>query len=68
MAKIEEIKAYRNAILQAMLNKRDPEDGFPLILEKHARQLLGELTDEELADGILFNTPEEVADLLMEPL
>ena len=49
-----------------MLDRKDPEDGYPLILEKDARELLAHLTDQELADGMLFNTPEEVADILME--
>ena len=61
-----EIQAYREAILKAMLDHKDPEDGYPLILEKDARELLAHLTDQELADGMLFNTPEEVADILME--
>jgi hypothetical protein len=61
-----EIQAYREAILKAMLERKDPEDGYPLILEKDARELLAHLTDQELADGMLFNTPEEVADILME--
>jgi hypothetical protein len=36
------------------------------VSEEEARELLGELTDNELADGIAFNTPEEIADLLLE--
>ena len=61
-----EIQAYREAILQAMLDRRDPEDGYPVIMEKEAKKLLAQLSDAELADGILFNTTEEVADLLLE--
>ena len=60
------IEAYREAILQAMLNVKDA-DGLGTVTEKAARQLLAELTDEELEDGIDFNTPEEVAALLLEP-
>ena len=61
-----EIQAYQEAILKAMLDRTDPEDGYPLILEKDAREMLAHLTDQELADGMLFNTPEDVADILME--
>ena len=60
------IQAYREAIIKAMLDRRDPEDGYPLILEDEARKLLAHLSDNELADGMLFNTPEDVADILME--
>ncbi len=60
------IDEYREAILQAMLNVKD-DDGLGVITEKAARQLLSELSDEELEDGIDFNTPEEVAELLLEP-
>ena len=35
-----EIQAYREAILKAMLDRKDPEEGYPLILEKDARELL----------------------------
>ena len=40
-------------------------DGLAKITESDAKELLNELTDSELEDGILFNTPEEVAELLM---
>lgn len=60
------IEAYREAILKAMLNVKDA-DGLGIVTEKAARQLLAELTDEELEDGIDFNTPEEVAAWLLEP-
>lgn len=55
---------YRAAILKAMLEAKD-NDGNAKIEEKEAAALLGELTDSELEDGILFNTPEEVAELLL---
>ena len=51
--------------MQALLNKKD-DDGLGIIMEKHARQLVGQLTDDELDDGIDFNTPEEIAEWLLE--
>ena len=60
----EEITQYRDKILQALLAERD--DKPARVTEKEARELLDELTDNELADGIAFNSPEEIADLLLE--
>jgi hypothetical protein len=60
----EEITQYRDKILQALLAERD--DKPVRVTEKEARKLLDELTDNELADGIAFNSPEEIADLLLE--
>lgn len=58
------VEEYKAAILKAMLDVKDNE-GNAKIAEKDALDLLGELTDAELEDGILFNTPEEVAEVLM---
>lgn len=58
------VEEYKAAILKAMLDVKD-NDGNAKIAEKDALDLLGELTDAELEDGILFNTPEEVAEVLM---
>ena len=66
MEQNNDIQAYREAILQAVLNRRDPKEGLPLITEKEARSLLAQLSDDELADGMLFNTPEDVADIILE--
>lgn len=66
MEQNNDIQTYREAILQAVLNRRDPKEGLPLITEKEARSLLARLSDDELADGMLFNTPEDVADIILE--
>lgn len=60
----EEITQYRDRILQALLAERNSKP--TPVTEEEARELLDELTDNELADGIAFNTPEEIADLLLE--
>ena len=59
------VDEYRAAILDAMLQLKDNE-GYARITEADANDILKGFTDEELNDGILFNTPEEVAELLAE--
>lgn len=61
---MEDITAYREAIMQCMM-ARIAQQPSP-ITEKAVRQRLAQLSDEELADGIDFNTPDEVAELLLE--
>ncbi len=60
-----DIQKYREDIIQAMLDYRG-SDGFPVILEDDARQLLQQLSDDELSDGYLFNSPADVAEILLE--
>lgn len=59
------VNEYRAAILDAMLQLKDNE-GNARITEADAKDILKGFTDDELNDGILFNTPEEVAELLAE--
>lgn len=59
------IDEYRAAILDAMLQLKD-NDGNARMTEAEAKDILKGFTDDELNDGILFNTPEEVAELLAE--
>ena len=59
------VDEYRAAILDAMLQLKDNE-GTARITEADAKDILKGFTDDELNDGILFNTPEEVAELLAE--
>lgn len=59
------VDEYRAAILDAMLQLKDNE-GNARITEADAKDILKSFTDDELKDGILFNTPEEVAELLAE--
>ena len=59
------VDEYRAAILDAMLQLKDDE-GNARITEADAKDILKGFTDDELNDGILFNTPEEVAELLAE--
>ena len=59
------VDEYRAAILDAMLQLKDNE-GNARITEADAKDILKGFTDDELNGGILFNTPEEVAELLAE--
>ncbi len=59
------IEEYRAAILQCLLDAKN-EDGSPILAEKEAREALKGFTDDELEDGILWNSPEEVAEMILE--
>ncbi len=61
---MQDIKEYREAIYKAMLNMAD-EQGNPLVSPEEAKELIDDFNDEELEDGILYNTPEEVASFLL---
>lgn len=59
------IEEYRAAILQALLDAKN-EDGTPAITPKEAQEALNGFTDDELQDGILWNSPEDVAEIILE--
>ena len=59
------IEEFRQQILTLLLSKTNSK-GEPRFDETSAKELLDQLTDEELEEGILFNTPEDVADVLSE--
>ena len=59
------IEEYRAAILQCLLDAKN-EDGTPILTEKEAHEALKGFTDDELEDGILWNSPEEVAEIMLE--
>lgn len=42
------------------------DDGTPLMTEREALQILKDLGDAPLADGMMFNTPAETAQFIME--
>ena len=62
---MEDIDNYRQAILQALWDVKTA-DGNARLTEEQALRLSQEFSDEELSDGMPFNTPEEVAELLLE--
>ncbi|HBN47199.1 MAG TPA: hypothetical protein DD401_06290 [Prevotella sp.] len=62
---MQNITDYRNLILKALLAASD-DDGRPRLTEEEAKRLSKEFSDEELAFGMDYNTPEEVADMLLD--
>lgn len=59
------VEEYRNKILEILLNAKDDE-GNARLTEKAAHDLAEEFSDQELLDGMDFNTPEEVAEMLLD--
>lgn len=60
-----EVDEYRSKILKLLLNAVDG-DCKPRLTEKEAKELSNEFSDQELLDGMPFNTPEEVAEMLLD--
>lgn len=54
-----EIEAYREKVLQALMSREGAD-------EEAMKDLLGMLTDEDLAFGMPYNTPEETAQMLLD--
>ncbi|WP_314695795.1 hypothetical protein [uncultured Prevotella sp.] len=59
------IDEYRKQILTSLLAKKNSK-GELRFDELSAKELLDQLSDEELEEGILFNTPDDVADVISE--
>ena len=59
------IEEYRAAILQALLDAKN-EDSTPAITPREAQEALNGFTDDELQDGLLWNSPEDVAAIILE--
>ena len=59
------IEEYRQQILTSLLAKANSK-GEPPFDEAAAKELLAQLSDEELEEGIMFNTPDDVAEVLSE--
>ena len=62
---MQNITEYRKQILQALRAASDP-DGRRRLTDEEAARLAKEFSDEELAFGMDYNTPEEVADMLLD--
>ena len=62
---MENINDYRQQILQCLVAAVNTK-GAQRYTEEQSQALLNEVTEEELLDGIDFNSPEEIAQLLME--
>ena len=62
---MQDVAAYRAKILQVLTEAKNA-NGSPRLTDCQARGLVENLSDQELEEGMLFNTPEEVAELLLE--
>lgn len=58
------IDEYREQVRQIML-KATKGNGEPRLTEKEVKDILTSFSDEDLAFGMPFNTPEETASLLL---
>lgn len=62
---MDNLHDYRQAIIDDLLARED-KNGEPSIDEASAIKLLKQLSDEELEEGMPFNEPVDVADVLLE--
>lgn len=62
---MQNVTEYRNLVLKALLSAVDGE-GRRRVSDEEAAELAQEFSDEELAFGMDYNTPEEVADMLLD--
>ena len=60
-----DISEYRQLILDDLLMRKNAKVE-PMIEEDIAKSWLNELSDEELEEGMLFNEPKDVADIIIE--
>ena len=60
-----DISEYRQLILDDLLMRKNAK-GEPMIEEDIAKSWLNELSNEELEEGMLFNEPKDVADIIIE--
>ena len=60
-----DVQEYRQLILDDLL-ARKTDNGDPLMSELTARDLLNELSDDELKMGMSFNEPKDIADIIIQ--
>lgn len=59
------VQEYRQQILDILLTATD-DKGQRRLSDKDAKLLAREFTDQELKDGMDYNTPESVAEMLLD--
>ena len=62
---MDEIQKFRKEVVNILLTFKNKK-GEQMMTESKANELCNILTDAELADGILFNSPEDVAQIIIE--
>ncbi len=60
-----DIKQYRQAITDILADSRD-EEGNIRMTEQEIHEILDDFSDEELEYGMPFNSPEDVAKIILE--
>ena len=60
-----DVQEYRQLILDDLL-ARKTDNGDPLISELTERDLVNELSDDELKMGMSFNEPKDIADIIIQ--
>ena len=60
-----DVHEFRQLVLDDLLARKNAK-GEVAISEEQAKDLLNELTDDQLIEGMLFNEPKDVADIIIE--
>ncbi|GAB6959435.1 hypothetical protein JCM15754A_07700 [Prevotella aurantiaca JCM 15754] len=60
-----DVHEFRQLVLDDLLARKNAK-GEVAISEEQAKDLLNELTDDQLSEGMLFNEPKDVADIIIQ--
>ncbi len=60
-----DVHEFRQLVLDDLLARKNAK-GEVAISEEKAKDLLNELTDDQLIEGMLFNEPKDVADIIIQ--
>ena len=60
-----DVHEFRQLVLDDLLARKNAK-GEVAISEEQAKDLLNELTDDQLIEGMLFNEPKDVADIIIQ--
>lgn len=60
-----DVYEFRQLVLDDLLARKNAK-GEVAISEEQAKDLLNELTDDQLIEGMLFNEPKDVADIIIK--
>ena len=60
-----DVHEFRQLVLDDLLARKNAK-GEVAISEEQAKDLLNELTDDQLIEGMLFNEPKDIADIIIQ--
>lgn len=60
-----DVHEFRQLVLDDLLARKNAK-GEVAISEEQAKDLLNELTDDQLIEGMIFNEPKDVADIIIQ--